>query len=178
MERLLLAPSVAQSTTQNNPGFVQQQQQQHSSGSSSGSGSSLVEFLNSGRSSIDLNGVVSDTAMMIGGLAATTTKTTSAQSVVTAMGRNGDAGDEDVENDVMLGVNVHHGPSYYDQNLVVTSASAVLLHHQQQPSVGDLVMHHDCDDDDPSAIIDNGSSDFAWMKDKKVSRKNSHRKCI
>jgi hypothetical protein len=36
-------------------------------------------------------------------------------------------------------------------------------------------MHHDCDDDDPAAIIDD-SSDFAWMKDKKVGRKNSHRK--
>lgn len=176
MERLLLAPSVVQSTTQiNNAGFVQpqqQQQQQHSSGSSSGSGSSLVEFLNSGRSSIDLNGVVPDTAMMIGGLA---TATTATQSVAAGMGRDG--GEEDDENDVMLGVNVHHGPSYYDQNLVVASASAVLLHHQQQTTVGDLAvsMHHDCDDDDPAAIIDD-SSDFAWMKDKKVGRKNSHRK--
>ncbi|XP_057375217.1 homeotic protein proboscipedia-like [Daphnia carinata] len=173
MERLLLAPAVVQSTTENNTGFVQQQQQQqqqHSSGSSSASGSSLVEYLTSGRSSLDSNGVVRD-GMMIGGSLAT------AQSVAGMAGTNGE---EDDDNDVLLGVGAHHAPSYYDQNLVVASASAVLLHHQQpQPAVSDLVnsmQHHDCDndedDDDAEGNIDNGG-DFAWMKDKKVVRKNN-----
>ncbi|KAI9554504.1 putative homeotic Proboscipedia protein [Daphnia sinensis] len=171
MERLLLAPAVVQST-ENNTGFAQQQQQ-HSSGGSSASGSSLVEYLTSGRPSLDSNGVVRDGMMIGGSLAAT-------QSIA---GMAGPKVEEDDDNDVMLAVGAHHAPSYYDQNLVVASASAVLLHHQQQtqqqPAVGDLVnsmQHHDCDDDedddDAEGNIDN-SGDFAWMKDKKVARKNN-----
>lgn len=162
MERLLLAAAVVQSTTENT--FVQQQ---HSSGSSSASGSSLVDYLTSGRSSIDLNGVVHDGGMMIGGLATTQS--------VTAMGGT----NRGENNDVLLAVGAHHTPSYYDQNLVMASDSAVLLHHQQ-PAVGDIgnsMEHDDCDDDDDDneTIINNGE-DFAWMKDKKVARKNNQRK--
>ena len=126
--------------------------QQHSSGSSSGSGSSLVEFL-TGRS-IDLNGV-SD---VIGGL-----PVVAAQSVGAMVGGGND------EDDVVLG---HHAPSYYDQNL---ASSSVVLHQQQgqhqQPSI-DLMQHDD--DDDEDALINDG--EYAWMKDKKVARKNNHRK--
>lgn len=126
--------------------------QQHSSGSSSGSGSSLVEFL-TGRS-IDLNGDVGG----IGGL-----PVVAAQSVASGVAMGGN--DED---DVVLG---HHAPSYYDQSLA--SASAVLLQQGQQSSVQDLSAMQD---DDDAALI-NGA-EYAWMKDKKVARKNNHRKYI
>lgn len=59
------------------------------------------------------------------------------------------------EDDVVLG---HHGPSYYDQNL----ASASALHQ----SIDLVTMQHDDD-----ALV-NGA-EYAWMKDKKVTRKNN-----
>lgn len=96
--------------------------------------------------SIDLNGVTD----VIGGLP-----------VVAAQSIGGvNVNDED---DVVLG---HHGPSYYDQNL----ASASVLHQQSQSSVDLAAMQHDDDD----ALI-NGA-EYAWMKDKKITRKNNHRK--
>ena len=51
-------------------------------------------------------------------------------------------------------------PSYYDQSIVT----------------GDLIMtsHHDAVVMDHSGATDLNGSDYAWMKDKKVIRKNNH----
>lgn len=151
MERMLLA---APMPTDNGFG----PQQQHSSGSSSGSGSSLVEFL-TGRS-IDLNGVND----VIGALPASTTPSSVAGTTTNNnMGGSANLNNEH-DDDVVLG---HHTPSYYDQNLAPPPSA---IHQQPQASVDLGGMH-----DDDAAL--NGA-EYAWMKDKKVARKNNHRKFL